>query len=192
MEEISQRAGINCYVGTSVNELFAANRGRMWRSLKDIFPTNVHPDNIQIEPLGRDENSCAYVSLCIRCVTGHDPDDSQMEQSILQAKIQKGLPAPVRSNLAGVVGLGSMTKCVYTDHVAHQVELYRKKEHDLKEQDQEALRKITQLQLTDNTSSVFWLGDFEAEVLKPFKQWEKFIICLMQLQDILNTHCIVL
>lgn len=155
MEEIFQRAGLNRYVGTSVNdsELFAANRGRVWKSLKDTFPTNVHPDNILIEPLGRDENLRAYVSRAHqiwRNITGHDPDDNQMERSILRSKIQKGLPIPVRSKLAEVVGLGSMTKSVYTDHVAHQVELHRKKEHDLKEQDQEALRKLTQLQLTDN------------------------------------------
>ena len=49
-----------------------------------------------------------------------------------------------------VVGLGKMTKGVYTDRIAHQVELYWKKEHDQKEQDQETLRKLTQIQLVDN------------------------------------------
>lgn len=54
MEEILQKAGLNQHVGTAVkdSELFAARRGRMWRALKDTFPTNVHPDNILIEPLG--------------------------------------------------------------------------------------------------------------------------------------------
>ena len=49
-----------------------------------------------------------------------------------------------------MVGLGSMIKGVYTDHIAHQVMLYRKKEHDQKEQDQETLRKLNQIQLVDN------------------------------------------
>ncbi|KAL6475707.1 hypothetical protein MHYP_G00167470 [Metynnis hypsauchen] len=154
MEEILQKAGLDRYVGTAVNdpELFSANRGRVWRALRDTFLTNVHPDNIFIEPLGEEENPRAYVSRAQvwRNVTGHDPDFNQMEQSILRAKIQKGLPQPVRSKLAEVVGLGSMGKGVYTDHIAHQVELYRKKEHDQKEQDQEILRKLNQMQLLDN------------------------------------------
>lgn len=80
-------------------------------------------------------------------VIENNPDLNQMEQSILRAKIQKGLPLPVRSKLAGVVGLGSMIKNVYIDH---KVELYQKKEQDQKEQDQETLRKLNQIQLVDN------------------------------------------
>jgi len=155
MEEILQKAGLHRYVGTAVydSELFAANRGRVWRAVKDTFPTNVHPDNILIEPLGQEENPRAYVSRAHqvwRNVTGNDPEANQMEQSILRAKIQKGLPVPVRSKLAEVVGLGSLAKSIYTDHIAHQVELYRKKVHDQKEQDQETLRKLNQIQLVDN------------------------------------------
>ena len=52
--------------------------------------------------------------------------------------------------MAEVIGLGNMTKGVYTDHIAHQVELYRKKEHDQREQDQETLRKLNQIQLVVN------------------------------------------
>ncbi|KAF0044772.1 hypothetical protein F2P81_003930 [Scophthalmus maximus] len=155
MDKILQKAGLNRYVGTAVNdpELFAASRGRMWRALRETVPTNVHPDNILIESLGQDENPRAYVSRVHqvwRNVTGNDPDLSQMEQSILRAKLQKGLPLPVRSKLAEVVGLGRMAKGVYTDHIAHQVELYRKKEHDQKVQDQEILRKLNQIQLVEN------------------------------------------
>ena len=78
---------------------------------------------------------------------GNDPDDAPLEQIMLRTKIQMGLPQPVRSKLAEVVGLGSMVKSVYTDHIAHLVELHRKKEHEQKEQDQETLRKINQIQL---------------------------------------------
>ncbi|KAL7886782.1 hypothetical protein AOLI_G00045030 [Acnodon oligacanthus] len=155
MEEILQKAGLNRYVGNAVNdpELFSANGGRVWRVLRDTFLTNVHTDNILIEPLGQEENPGAYVLRAHqvwRNITGNDPDFNQMEESILQAKIQKGLPLPVRSKLAEVVGLGSMAKVVYTDHIAHQVELYRKKEHDQEEQYQEDLRKLNQIQLVDN------------------------------------------
>ncbi|CAJ1053460.1 uncharacterized protein LOC118470224 isoform X1 [Xyrichtys novacula] len=155
MEEILQRAGLNRYAGTAVNdpELFAACRARMWRSLKDVFPTNVHPDNIIIEPLGPQENPRAYVSKAHqiwRNITGNDPDMHQMEQSILRAKIQKGLPQPVRNKLEEVVGLGSMTKGIYTDHIAHQVELYRKKENKQREHDQEILRQLNHIHLGDS------------------------------------------
>jgi len=163
MEEILQKAGLNRYVRTAVydSELFAASRGRVWKGLRETFPTNVHPDNILIEPLGKEENPRAYVSRAHqvwRNVTGNDPDINQMEQSILRAKIQKGLPLPVRSKLAEVVGLGNMAKGVYTDHIAHQVELYRKKEQEQKEQDQEILRKLNHVQLVDNKKKEkdFW------------------------------------
>lgn len=155
MEEILQKAGLSRYVATAVNdpELFSANRGRMWEALRSVFPTNVHPDNIIIEPLASHENPRAYVSRALqawRNVTGNDPDSNRMEQAILRSKIQLGLPQPVRSRLAEVVGLGSMEKGVYIDHIAHQVELHRKKEQDQKDQDQDTLRKLTQLQLVDN------------------------------------------
>ena len=78
-----------------------------------------------------------------RNVTGNDPDAKQMEQTMLPAKIQTGLLLPVRSKLAEVFGLGNMTKSVYTDYVAHQVELQRKKEHDQKVQDQKTYSNTT-------------------------------------------------
>lgn len=68
----------------------------------------------------------------------------------MRAKIQQGLPLRVRSKLPEVVDLGSMTKSVYIDHITHQVELYCKKEQNLKDQAQEALRKLNQIQLVDN------------------------------------------
>ncbi|XP_053284413.1 uncharacterized protein LOC128445671 [Pleuronectes platessa] len=155
MGDILEKAGLDQYVGTAVNdsELFCANRGRVCRALKETFPTNLHPDNILIEPLGQEENPRAYVSRAHqvwRNVTGNDPDLNQMEQSILRSKIQKGLPLTVGSKLAEVVGLGSMEKGVYTDHIAHQVVRYRTKEHDQRQQDQEVVRKLHQIQLVDN------------------------------------------
>lgn len=63
-----------------------------------------------------------------RNIEGCDPDLNQMEESILRAKLEKGLPLSIASRLAVVVGLG-----VYTDHVTHQVKLYRKKKLDPKE-----------------------------------------------------------
>lgn len=106
MEEILQKAGLNRYTTTAVNdpELFAASRGRIWRALRETFPTNVHPDNILIEPLGQLENQRAYVSRAHqvwRNVTGNYPDLNQMEQSILRAKTQKGLPVPTSEEQTG-------------------------------------------------------------------------------------------
>ncbi|KAM3624267.1 uncharacterized protein V6R79_021278 [Siganus canaliculatus] len=154
MEDILERAGLQRYVATSVHdpELLVANKGLLWRALRDIYPTNVHPDNILIDALGEKENPRAYVARALlqwRSVTGRDPEANQLEQAIVRDKIQQGLPLPVRSRLAEVVGLSSMTKAIYTDHIAHQVELYRKKQCAQKEQDQETLRKLNQIKLTE-------------------------------------------
>lgn len=152
MEEILTRAGLHRYVATSVHdpELFSANKGCLWKALKDMYPTNVHPDNILIDLLGESENPRAYVARAHqqwRNVTGRDPDLNELEKSIMRDKIQQGLPQPVKNKLAEVVGLNSMTRSVFTDHIAHQVELHRKKEHAQKAQDQETLRKLNQIQL---------------------------------------------
>jgi len=103
-----------------------------------------------IEPLGLEENPRSFVSRSHqtwRNVTGNDPEQNLMDKSILRGKILMGLPLPVRSRLAEVVGLANMKKIVYTDHIAHQVELYRKKGDNLKERDRETLRKLNEIQL---------------------------------------------
>ena len=65
MEEILKKAGLSCYVKTAVfdSELCAANRGQMWRALKETFPTNVHPDNILTEATRTRQES---KSLCVQ------------------------------------------------------------------------------------------------------------------------------
>ncbi|TNN86265.1 hypothetical protein EYF80_003682 [Liparis tanakae] len=82
--------------------------------------------------------------------TGNDPDLHRMDQSILRTKTLMRLPIAVRNKVKEVVGLENMKKSVYTDHIAHQVELYRKKGDDLKEQDRETLRKLNHLQLVSD------------------------------------------
>ncbi|XP_061634484.1 uncharacterized protein LOC133480455 isoform X4 [Phyllopteryx taeniolatus] len=146
LKDILKKAGLYRYVTTAVNdsELFAAVRGQVWGVLRETFPTNAHPNNIFIEPLGPAENPRAYVARAHqtwRHITGNDPDVAQMEKAILRDKIQKGLPLQVRSKLAEVVGLGSMSRAIYTDHIAHQVELQRQKELIQKEQNLEMMRK---------------------------------------------------
>lgn len=71
-----------------------------------MYFRHVHPNKILIEPLGQQENLRSYVSRALqvwRKVTGYYPSLNQMEQTTLQAKLQKGLPLSVRSKLA-VVG----------------------------------------------------------------------------------------
>lgn len=53
----------------------------------------------------------------------NDPEENQMEQSILRAKILEGLPSSVRSKLAEVVGHKRMAKVAYTDHIVFQVDI---------------------------------------------------------------------
>nr|XP_049594453.1 uncharacterized protein LOC125979818 [Syngnathus scovelli]XP_049594454.1 uncharacterized protein LOC125979818 [Syngnathus scovelli] len=155
MKDILGKAGLHRFATTSANDsdLFAAVQGQMWGALKAAYPTNANPDNIVLEPLGLTENARSYMARAYqtwRHITGNDPDTTQMEKSILRDKIQKGLPVQVRSKLAEVVGLGSMTTNVYTDHIAHQVDWFRKKEMAQKEQDQEVVRRLNQVQLVDN------------------------------------------
>lgn len=93
MEEVLERAGLQRYITTSIHnpELFAANRGCLWRTLRNMYPTNVHPDNILIDSLGENENPRAYVARAHqqwRSITGRDPEANQLEQAIIRDKIQ--------------------------------------------------------------------------------------------------------
>ena len=152
MEAIFTRAGLLRYIGSAVHDadLFVQHAPRLWRALRDMYPTNMHPDNIIINALGDNENPRAYVARALQQwqdFTGNDPSRNEMEQALVRAKIQQGLPAPVRRKLAEVVGLNSMTRAAYTDNVQHQVDLHRKKEQSQREQDQDNLRKLTAAQL---------------------------------------------
>lgn len=77
---------------------------------------------------GEQENPRAFISRALQTwpnVTGNNRNVNQMEQAIIRAKVRQGQPLPARGKITEVVGLGSMIKSVYTNHITHQVELVR-------------------------------------------------------------------
>ena len=155
LAEAYQRAGIGRHATTSVHdpELFVTYRGRLWNALQEMFPTNIHPNDIILPSLKDDENPRNYVSTCYQKwgqITGRNAEGNKMELAFLREKIMKGLPVWVRNRLDDVVGLSSFSRQTFTDHVSHHVECFRKKERALKAQDEEAMRKLTQIQLMES------------------------------------------
>ena len=152
MDAVLERAGLRQYIDTKRNDgdLFVQHAALIWRALRDIYPTNIHPDAVIIEPLKEGEAPRAYVARALqkwRDKTGSDSTRSLMETALVRTKIEQGLPEPVRKKLIEVVGLGNMTSAIYIDNVAHYVDLHRKKELQQKMADQETLRKLTTAQL---------------------------------------------
>ena len=81
LQDVLTLAGLQRYIDTNVYdaEPFAANRSLLWCALRGLFPLNVHPDSILIDPLGDTENPRAYVVKAQkrwRDVTGNDPNFS--------------------------------------------------------------------------------------------------------------------
>lgn len=68
MKRLLQTAGMIHFIATAVNdaELFYAYRGHFVEALKDVFPTNKHPDDIFIKPLEDQENPRAHAFRAIQ------------------------------------------------------------------------------------------------------------------------------
>ena len=152
MNDIFRKARLDKYIDTGAydGDFFATHKGPLWRALRDVYVTNVHPDSIILDPLGETENARAYVERGYQTwmnATGSNPADNVLEQAIVRTLIEKGLPTPVRTKLAEVVGLSSMSKQIYSDHISHQVTFYRKRLESQRESDRLDMRKLTQIKI---------------------------------------------
>ena len=155
LDHILNRAGLQRYIGTTVNDgdRFEPCRALLCRALRDLYPTNVHPNSIIIDHMGETESPIAYIARVYhtwRVVTGNNPE-LLFEQVLVRGRVEQGLPEVVRRALNEVVGLSSMDKALYIDHVAHYVNLYRKKLTIQTEQDAEMNRALVCAQLASPT-----------------------------------------
>lgn len=71
--------------------------------------------------------------------------------TLFRQAIIDSLPCAVKSRLEDVVGLNSKSHKEFCDYVSHAVDQYRKTEQQLKKQESELQRKLTQLQLEELT-----------------------------------------
>ena len=152
LADILTRAGLAQYIDSSEGDtdFYFEHRGLLRRALREQYPTNVHPDDILIEPLGQTENPRAYVKRAYKewqAVTWNNPDRNQMEGYLLRKKIQKGLPQSALLHLESVVALQSMSNEMYFDHIENAVNLSRAEEESQMKDDMSTTRRLNDLRL---------------------------------------------
>ena len=152
MDNVLTRAGLQMYVDSTFGDgdLFSAHKTAVWRVLKLIYPTHVDPETISITPLGETENPCEYVTRAYEKwmeITGQNPERDLFHRAPLRKKIEHGLPDKVMHLLEPVVGLSSLPLPQYTDHIAHNVELFRREKENQRLEHEETLRQLHRAQL---------------------------------------------
>lgn len=120
-------------------------------TLQRRYPTQITHETLLWSPLKDDESPVSYVRTKCRewrQEFGVNPEDNPLLQEKFRESVLKGLPTPVKKKLKKVVTLYSMTFHEFCDHVAHAVCRHRESQREQEEKDKEALRKLTQQQLT--------------------------------------------
>ncbi|KAI2661171.1 Gag polyprotein [Labeo rohita] len=157
MEEILQASGLeravnSHYIDGTVYDVF---RPAVWQALRAEYPTRVDPKALKGEQLGETENPVTYVQRQLKRwkqETEGNPEGDPLMATLFRNAIIEAMPQTVKSKLEDVVGLNSKTHKEFCDHVSHAVELYRKNEQKLLNQEKELQRKLTQLQLEELTA----------------------------------------
>lgn len=81
--------------------------------------------------------------------TGSDPEQDAFRQAALRKAIIEALPLSAQSRVLEVVGVYNMLFLQFTDNVVHAVNKHRLLRQ--KKEDEDAMRKLTQQQLTAGT-----------------------------------------
>ncbi|KAL0147796.1 hypothetical protein M9458_056873, partial [Cirrhinus mrigala] len=126
MEEILQASGLERAVNSHYIDgtVYDVFRPAVWQALRAEYPTR----------------------------TEGNPEGDPLMATLFRNAIIEAMPQTVKSKLEDVVGLNSKTHKEFCDHVSHAVELYRKNEQKLLNQEKELQRKLTQLQLEELTA----------------------------------------
>ncbi|KAL0152038.1 hypothetical protein M9458_052642 [Cirrhinus mrigala] len=119
---------------------FDKHQRDIWKTLRAEYPMQTDPGFLKGEPiqLRRWKEELE-----------RDPDQDKVLTALFRTTIVEAMPAAVKAKLEDVVGLNSKTHKEFRDHVVHAVEQYRKQELEIKNQEKELQRKLTQLQLEE-------------------------------------------
>lgn len=151
-KEIFTDAGLSAAYGTNINDgvEFGGYRSRVWEQLRKHYPGKRDPSKLEGETLGEDECPSKFLHNFQKRwkeETGEAWNANKTTQSLFKMMVKKAMPEEVQRRLEGVVGLMKMEWPLFTEHIVHHVELYKKDKKKKEEDDKQLANKLTQLQL---------------------------------------------
>ncbi|KAL7384178.1 hypothetical protein ABVT39_025661 [Epinephelus coioides] len=151
-KEILTDAGLNAAFGTNLNDgvEFGRYRSRVWEQLRKHYPAKRDPSKLEGETMREDECPSKFLHNFQKRwkeETGEAWNANKTTQSLFKMMVKKAMPEEVQRRLEGVVGLMKMEWPLFTEHIVHHVELYKKDKRKKEEDDKQLANKLTQLQL---------------------------------------------
>ncbi|XP_078018800.1 uncharacterized protein LOC144458255 [Epinephelus lanceolatus] len=130
-KEIFTDAGLSTAIGTNVNDgvNFGGYRSRVWQQLRAHYPAKRDPSKPEGETMGEDECPSKFLHSFQKRwkeETGEAWNANKTTQSLFKMMVKKAMPEDVQRHLEGVVGLMKMDWPLFSEHIVHHVELYRK------------------------------------------------------------------
>ncbi|KAL7384710.1 hypothetical protein ABVT39_007187 [Epinephelus coioides] len=151
-QEIFTEANVGAAIGNNYSDDvdFGHCRSKVWRQLRKHYPAKRDPSKLEGETLG--ENECPSKFLHTfqkkwKEETGEAWNANKTTQSLFKMMVKKAMPESVQRRLEDVVGLMKMDWPLFSEHIVHHVELYRKDRKKKDEEDKQLVNKLTQLQL---------------------------------------------
>ncbi|KAL7391691.1 hypothetical protein ABVT39_012960 [Epinephelus coioides] len=158
-QEILTDAGLTAAFGTNINDgvEFGRYRSRVWAQLRKHYPAKRDPSKLEGETMGEDECPSKFLHNFQKRwkeETGEAWNANKTTQSLFKMMVKKAMPEEVQRRLEGVVGLMKMEWPLFTEHIVHHVELYKKDKKKKEEDDKQLANKLTQLQLGELSKQV--------------------------------------
>ena len=155
-EEILEDAQLGMVArGNSADDAsFGPHRGKVWEQLRKHFPEKMDPSRLEGEMLGEGECPTKFLHSFQRKwkdATGSVWNANDTTRSLFKMMVKKAMPPEVQTRLDSVVGLMKMEWPLFSEHIVHHVENYKKEKRKEKEVNTHLVNKLTQLQLNELT-----------------------------------------
>ncbi|KAL7392773.1 hypothetical protein ABVT39_001356 [Epinephelus coioides] len=151
-QEIFTEANVGAAIGNNYSDDmdFGQCRSKVWRQLRKHYPAKRDPSKLEGETLGKNKCPSKFLHTFQKKwkeETGEAWKANKTPQSLFKMMVKKAMPESVQRRLEDVVGLMKMDWPLFSEHIVHHVELYRKDRKKKDEEDKQLVNKLTQLQL---------------------------------------------
>ncbi|KAG5285075.1 hypothetical protein AALO_G00033820 [Alosa alosa] len=152
-EAVLERVKLERLMDISMDALcFDGYRNRVWKALREAYPNQYSPSAVWIEKLKDSDNPAAFVEKAAQEWTirmEQRPEDSGPLTMQFRRAVMDALPKEVRTQLESDWRLAAMPKEEFRLAVVHHVTLYRQGKEKEEQQEKEAIRKLTHVQLQE-------------------------------------------
>ncbi|KAL7374232.1 hypothetical protein ABVT39_024438 [Epinephelus coioides] len=131
------------------DEDFGTHHNRVWQQLRKQYPEERDPSKLEGETLKDDECSSRFLhnfQQRWKEETGEAWNANKITQSLFKMMAKKAMSEDVQRCLDGVVELMKMELPMFSEHIAHHMEHYRKEKKKQEDDNKQLANKLTQLQ----------------------------------------------